>query len=91
LEAVFAECYADAIAQASAATGLPENPLPAVCLYPIDAILVADFLGLTESRNDLCKDESQEKWVEIEIAPSLHHKESTTRGRNQFSAGAVAA
>ena len=44
LEELFTECYADAIAQASAETGLPHEMFPALCPYSVAQALDASFL-----------------------------------------------
>lgn len=44
LEEVFAQCYADAIAQASAETGLPAEAFPPSCPYTSTEVLDAGFL-----------------------------------------------
>lgn len=44
LEEVFAECYGDAVKQASAETGLPEEEFPPHCPYAVSAVLDADFI-----------------------------------------------
>ncbi|NJL19702.1 MAG: DUF29 domain-containing protein [Leptolyngbyaceae cyanobacterium SM1_3_5] len=44
LEEVFAECYENAIDQASAETGLPESTFPRSCPYTSTQVLEAGFL-----------------------------------------------
>jgi hypothetical protein len=43
LETVFEECYFDAIEQASAETGLPQNTFPETCPYSVPEILDINF------------------------------------------------
>jgi hypothetical protein len=44
LEQVFAECYADAVEQASAETELPMETFPQACPYSVTEVLAANFL-----------------------------------------------
>lgn len=44
MEEVFAQCYEDAIEQASAETGLPESTFPRSCPYTAAQVLEAGFL-----------------------------------------------
>ncbi|GET42093.1 DUF29 domain-containing protein [Microseira wollei] len=44
LEEVFAECYLDAIEQASAETGLPEATFPQLCPYRSTEVLDSNFM-----------------------------------------------
>lgn len=44
LEEVFAECYSDAVEQASAETGLPVETFPQLCSYTSAEVLDSNFL-----------------------------------------------
>ncbi|MFB2976249.1 DUF29 domain-containing protein [Microseira sp. BLCC-F43] len=44
IEEVFAECYLDAIEQASAETGLPEATFPQLCPYTSTEVLDSNFM-----------------------------------------------
>lgn len=45
LEEVLAECYSDAIEQASAETGLPVDTFPQLCPYTSEEVLDSNFLS----------------------------------------------
>jgi Domain of unknown function DUF29 len=55
LEAVFSECYSDALEQASAETGLSIETFPQLCLYTSAEVLDSNFLP------DFLSDEMIEK------------------------------
>lgn len=51
LEEVFAECYSDAVEQASAETGLPIETFPQLCPYTSAEVLDSSFLTEWRSHN----------------------------------------
>ncbi|MBW4620385.1 MAG: DUF29 domain-containing protein [Cyanosarcina radialis HA8281-LM2] len=52
LEEVFAQCYRDAVEQASAETELPVDTFPIECPYPLTEVLQSGFLPQDESEEE---------------------------------------